>query len=133
MIGKDKNTPESTVLDELKRWGPLLPPDTVLIPLTNGMAALINKADYKMVSQYEWYANLFKCSYYACTNVIAKKHRRTLRMHRLIARTPPRKITHHKNHNSLDNRRSNLINLTPREHTDLHCNNRILIKYAKNA
>lgn len=66
---------------------------------------------------------------YAVTDITVRGHPKKLRMHRLIANTPPGKITHHINHITLDNRRKNLLNVTKDEHDDLHSRNRILIKY----
>jgi len=50
-------------------------------------------------------------------------------MHRLVAHTPKGMVTHHRNRNTLDNRRANLINLSPKQHHALHQNHSLLIKF----
>lgn len=124
-----KNSPGPAVTAEPGTAGTKLPPQTRQIILTEGLTALIDEADYELINPYKWYANRFRCSLYACTKTTVKGRKRTLRMHRLIAKTPPSKVTHHLNHNSLDNRRSNLLNLTPQEHMLFHSNNSIRVKF----
>jgi len=105
---------------------------TVKIPLGDGLYALINAEDYELIEPYEWYAHQHHCSTYAAARAKIRGRWRTLRMHRLIAHTPPRMITHHLNHNTLDNRRENLLNLTSKEHTKYHTDNKIRVKFEKN-
>jgi len=111
------------------------PPDTPTreIDLGGILYALIDEADYEKVRDIKWEARRFHCSLYACADVIVRGRKRTLRMHRLIAKTPPRMITHHLNHNTLDNRRGNLLNLTPQEHMMFHSNNKIRVKFDRNS
>ena len=80
------------------------------IPLTQGLSAIVDDEDYEILSKYKWCAN-------GNTRMYAKRHkmfpdgRRMVSMHREIlgldsVRSYP--IVDHINHNSLDNRRSNL-------------------------
>ena len=51
--------------------------------------------------------------------------KRTVFMHRQLMNAGPELEVHHKNHNSLDNRRSNLILSTPSDHALAHALDRI--------
>lgn len=72
-----------------------------------GKYALVDDSDYELVSQYKWHFD----GGYATTSV----HGKTVYMHRLILNTPDGMYTDHKNHNKLDNRRSNIWVCTPTE------------------
>jgi hypothetical protein len=79
-----------------------------MIPLTQGKHAKVDDADYEWLVQYKWYA-LYKKnnqSYYAvCGNG-------AVHMARLIMNTPKGMVVDHINHDTLDNRRQNLRNVT---------------------
>lgn len=62
-----------------------------------GLYAIIDEEDYDRVSKYNWHYS----NGYAVNNF-------DLRMHRLIMNPPHNMVVDHKNHNKLDNRRSNL-------------------------
>jgi hypothetical protein len=47
-------------------------------------------------------------------------------MHRQIINAGPELVVHHKNHNTLDNRRANLILATPQIHKWFHAHDAIL-------
>jgi len=79
--------------------------------------------------KYFWYARKSHKCWYAVTTVGEPQNTCTLSMHRLIARTPSGQICHHRNRNSLDNRRVNLLNMDKIDHQFLHVNNRCLIKF----
>lgn len=102
------------------------------IPLDQGLWAIVNLNWVNRLRKYAWRAERFHASIYAVTEIIVRGHPKKLRMHRLVAGTPPGKICHHKNHITLDNRPENLLNLTSKEHTALHSRSQILIKYTKN-
>ena len=91
---------------------------TVEIPLSRGHVALIDVADFAIVSRYKWHAAAggTKSRFYACA-CLGKKQaaeigRRHIRMHRLIMGFPDHDIDH-ENNNQLDNRRINLRLATP--------------------
>lgn len=67
-----------------------------LIPLTKGKFAKVDDEDYKSLSKY-------KTSIY-----LGNYKQREITMHRMIMNTPKGMDTDHINHDSLDNRRSNL-------------------------
>lgn len=96
----------------------------------NDMWAIVDDDWFPHLIKYQWRAELFHSSYYAVTDVAGRNGKRKLRMHRLVANTPPRKFPHHRNHNTLDNRRENLLNVTSQEHDELHSRSHIRIKYA---
>jgi len=88
------------------------------ILLTQGQYAIVDDKDFDRVSKYRWYARWSKDikSYYACRNIQVGKHQKgsnrwgqkNLLMHTLIMSTPKGMATDHINHDTLDNRRSNL-------------------------
>lgn len=90
------------------------------IPLTHGKHALVDPADWVALERKGWRAKKSRGGWYAYKITKAKGRTRYTYMHRLIAKTPPIKITHHKNGFTLDNRRANLHNLTGAEHDNLH-------------
>jgi len=86
-------------------------PEMIEIPLTQGQVALIDDEDYELVSQYKWCArwNHNTKSYYAVTNIRKSDGTRTtLQMHRLIMDAKKGEEVDHINHDTLDNRKSEL-------------------------
>ena len=77
------------------------------IKLTQGKEALISDQDYKLVSQYKWYAHYSRGHWYALSSISKNKK---IRMHRLIMglNFKDKYEIDHINHNGLDNRRNNL-------------------------
>jgi len=87
-------------------------------------------AQYKpILLQFKWRAVQAKRSWYAKANIVSHGKTITIAMHRFIARTPTGKVCHHKNGNSLDNRKMNLENMGKKSHDLYHKNNNLLIKY----
>ncbi|GAG04996.1 unnamed protein product [marine sediment metagenome] len=78
--------------------------DFRLIPLTQGKFAIVDAEDYDWLAQHKWCAARSRETFYA--------HRgnggTTVSMHRVIMRTPKGMMCDHRNHNGLDNRKSNL-------------------------
>jgi len=93
-------------------------PDTpiVWIPLQRGMVAFCDPKWYPVLGKLHWYAKKSRGLWYACAKVIRNGKVTFLRMHRIVADTPPNMIPHHLNGNSLDNREDNLLNITEFEH-----------------
>lgn len=78
------------------------------IPLTQGKFAIIDAEDYEELSKYKWYAmKTSDVDYMAVRNSHGPK-RRLILMHRQVMNTPKGMDTDHRNHNRLDNRKSNL-------------------------
>ncbi len=80
------------------------------IPLTQGKSAVVNDNDYKKVCGIRWYAwfNPSTKSFYAVVSVMKDGKKRTIYLHRFLMNPPEGKVVDHKNHDTLDNRRSNL-------------------------
>ena len=91
---------------------PLPVPDEnncVEIPLTQEKTAIIDAADYPLVSQYKWCAHKVGYTFYAATNITDEHGRRMLlHVHRLITNAPKGMDVDHINGNGLDNRTRNL-------------------------
>ncbi len=78
-----------------------------LIPLTQDKFAIVDADDYDRLNQYKWYASRNENGdYYA--KRMERGTRRQIIMHRVITEAPPGLLVDHRNHNGLDNRRSNL-------------------------
>ena len=83
-----------------------------LIPLTQGLYAIVDENDYEWIMKYRWYAawSPILHGYYALRHELEGK-RETIKMHREIlglAKTDPREGDHVHPENTLDNRRNNL-------------------------
>lgn len=86
-------------------------PGRILIPLTQGQHTLIDECDVQRVSRYKWQAewSAHTRSFYASTSVTKSPGRQTkVSLHRLITGAAPGQEVDHANHDTLDNRRSNL-------------------------
>ena len=106
---------------------PLQP--TCLIPLDNGLAAIVDQIDLHWLNEFNWHAVRHGRAWYAETRIGRAHSFKKFSMHRMIARTPRGHVCHHRNRNSLDNRSSNLLNMTRHSHEFLHRNNTLLIKF----
>ena len=100
------------------------------IPLTHNMTAICDKDLYNGLMHFRWRAVKYQRSWYARTLTDPLNKKAGFSMHRLVARTPSDMVCHHRNRNTLDNRRSNLLNLSRQDHELLHKNNTLQIKYA---
>lgn len=85
------------------------------IKLTQGKVAIVDAADYEVLSQFKWYAlkPTNNKNYYAARGAYDKvtKRRSIQYMHKFLLDTTD--YVDHVNRNSLDNRRSNLRSATP--------------------
>lgn len=68
------------------------------VPLTHGKYALVDEEDYERVMEYNWH--LTKQGY-AANSLVGK-------MHRFIMNPPDDMVVDHVNHNTIDNRKTNL-------------------------
>lgn len=85
--------------------------DTVEVPLSKGMVALVDFEDLGQVAAHRWQpvAGRATAVIYASTSVRRPDgFRTTIRMHRLIMAAGPGQMIDHINFNGLDNRRANL-------------------------
>lgn len=81
--------------------------DFSLILLTKGKFAIVDAEDYDWLSQYKWCAVKSRETFYAQR----WSNGTTVSIHREIMCAPKGVICDHKNHNGLDNRKSNLLAL----------------------
>jgi hypothetical protein len=74
------------------------------------MFAIIDNEDYDELSKFKWSAarDSRNSIFYATRTEIIDGKRKTVSMHRLVAKTPENKHTDHINGDGLDNRKSNL-------------------------
>ncbi len=79
------------------------------IPLTHGMVALVDDADYEFLAQWKWHAQHSHGDFYAVRTANLPGGKRVhVRMHRLIVGAEGKVIVDHRNHVTLDNQRHNL-------------------------
>jgi len=84
-------------------------PNSVLVPLTRGMFAIVDRIDVERVSQFLWSATTIRGRWYSVGRVVNEEGwSKLMLMHRFIVNPPDSAIVDHKNGNALDNRRSNL-------------------------
>lgn len=97
------------------------------IPLSRGLVALVDDCDYEWLSKYRWCAayGSHRLFYARTSSPRNGGESKKIYMHRLIMNPPPGMTVDHINHNSLDNRRSNLRILT---HSQNIANSRVSTK-----
>jgi len=83
--------------------------DVAYVPLTRGYEAIVDIEDAGMASGYNWYVmfcgeNLV----YAARNERVTGKRKTILMHRVVANPSEKQVVDHRDHNGLNNRKSNL-------------------------
>lgn len=94
--------------------------NSTTVELTQGKVAITDKVLPANFFDFVWVAVRWNFRWYAYSWRMKDGTRSRIAMHRLIAETPPGEIPHHLNKNSLDNRRANLLNMTNRDHKQLH-------------
>jgi len=88
---------------------------TKQIQLTQGQVALVDDEDFEWLNQWKWFAvwepNLE--TFYAARQIRISPTKQThVKMSRFIMNTPPWLVVDHVNHNTLDNQKRNLRNVT---------------------
>jgi hypothetical protein len=80
------------------------------IPLTQGKVAIVSNKDYKRMMEYKWCAAFDSNGNWRAVRHSSMKDgkRKTIYMHREIKNAPDGMQVDHRNHGTLDNRRSNL-------------------------
>jgi len=95
------------------------------IKLTRNMVALVDDEDFDFLNQWKWQAGKSKESvtYYASRTERGNELQKpvSIKMHRLIMKTPDNMEVDHIDHNGLNNQKSNLRNCT---HSQNHMNKR---------
>lgn len=94
-------------------------PKSRKIPLTQGKFTTVDETDFDWLNQWKWYAKDGQaCNgthHYAARGIFDNGIKKTILMHRFIMNCPKGKEVHHKNQDTLDNRRCNLEVLTKAE------------------
>lgn len=91
-----------------------------LIPLSHGKCTIVDPEDFSSLTIVKWKAVKSSFCWYAVRDVVIDGQVFRIRMHRIISQTPDDQICHHKNRQSLDNRRKNLCNMSQSNHQALH-------------
>lgn len=83
------------------------------IPLSRGLVALVDEADFDWLNQWKWSALKVgrkgsPPKYYAVRVAIIDGRQKMLMMHREISSAPKGKVVDHRDRNSLNNTRDNL-------------------------
>jgi hypothetical protein len=78
------------------------------IPLTKGKFAIVDEQDFDRFSEDKWHAHKSSLTFYAARTVKKNCKNRLAFMHRYIMNCPAGSFIDHINHNGLDNRRTNL-------------------------
>lgn len=111
-----KNPPSSTPEISDKASG------TRQIPLTQGLFAAVDAADYEWLSNFKWSARRDGATFYAGRKSTVNGRQTTMLMHRLIlGLTDPRIQCDHRDRNGLNNARENL---RPASRSQNTCNQR---------
>lgn len=97
-------------------------PDTDyrVIVTCDGSKILVSPRDYDNLKIFKW--SVKKSFYRKYAGIWKTKNgkRKFLFMHRIITGCRPDLVVHHINHNTFDNRRDNLLEMTFYEHKEMH-------------
>lgn len=83
------------------------------LKLAGGRVTIVDREDYERLKNFRWYAMKTHNNFY----VIRHEASRLIKMHRDILRPPEGFYVDHINHDTLDNRRSNLPICTPAQNS----------------
>lgn len=82
-----------------------------LLPLSQGLFAQVDNADYELVSKYKWTAKRQRQgNYYASRSVRIEDKSLNIFLHRFIMNTPKDQYVDHIDHNGLNCQRNNMRN-----------------------
>lgn len=85
------------------------------IPLTRGMVAFVDDADFDWLNQWKWYALKSASGVFYAARSIVKPKRECILMHQEILKALGRLQGDHRNGDKLDNQRQNLRPATGRQ------------------
>lgn len=116
-------------MNDLQQIDTIPHPKAVLLKVGDAHYAIVDEKHYEWLSSFKWRAVRKQKSTYAVVSIKKGGRYRDTGMHRIIAKTLPGFVCHHKNRNSLDNREINLRNMTKKEHQLCHINNSLTVIY----
>jgi len=93
--------------------------DLPILDLPSGHRVILDPEDYRRLRHYRWFLKRSRSTVYVVRRERRNQKDRLIRMHRQVTRCPPHLTVHHINGNPLDNRKSNLQLLTPKQHSAL--------------
>jgi hypothetical protein len=96
-----------------------------IIKSTNGHFIRVDVEFWITHSKFNWKVKKGSYGLYAYRTEIINGKPKAFFMHREIAKTQKGFVTHHKNRNTLDNRKRNLETMTDFDHKMIHQRNRI--------
>jgi len=99
---------------------PQTPDNAQRLYLSRGYFAIVDRGDYETLRRYYWRAVRSEYCWYAIRREKVNEKTIHIRMHRQIMECPNGYVVHHLNHNTLDNRKCNLIVVTDEEHKLYH-------------
>lgn len=83
---------------------------TAMLELSDGSVAIVDNEDLSRVAAYAWYLPENAAARYPIGSQCHPSSAcETVYLHRLIANAGPEDLVYHRNHNTLDNRRENLV------------------------
>jgi hypothetical protein len=89
---------------------------SAFLAVRGGLRASVDPDLYAFLNQFKWFPLQSAHSIYVCTRRIVNHTAHTIRLHRLIVQAPAFVKVHHINHDTFDNRRENLLQVTEYEH-----------------
>lgn len=105
LVQEDKNYPETPFRE---------------IELRTEQVVLVDPELWNWLNSFNWFLKRSFCRAYVVRTETIKGKKVFIRMHRIVAKTPANMVCHHINGNPLDNRITNLQNMTWYDHTKLH-------------
>jgi hypothetical protein len=79
------------------------------VPLTQGKVAVIDAADWDLVSKHRWHAVRNRRTFYAYTKLsLGGSRQKSVSMHRMILGVPDGTLVDHEDGDGLNNRRNNI-------------------------
>ncbi len=83
---------------------------TAMLELSDGSVAIVDSDDLSRVANYEWFLPSRTAARYPVGSQCGRSNScETVYLHRLIAQAGPEDMVFHRNHDTLDNRRENLV------------------------
>lgn len=81
----------------------------IIVPLTKGKVTIINDRYLPLIRPYKWTASKSNFNWYAKRSERVNGRSKTIYMHRVIMGTAKGRCVHHKDGDSLNNLRNNLV------------------------